>query len=161
MKFLHGCRLVIPEGLLPLRPLFLDALPPLDVGGTEDEADFGVGFLRLSPSETTLVSSQALSFCFPFVAFSLSSLNATKSPATRDHCFCLTSRVSGIKIPWSKSLINASLHHRLQFLKIGHRYLLMNLHFVQFQYGFELRGVTYSQFVQTFLDIIGRKLWHW
>ena len=30
---------------------------------------------------------------------------------------------------------------------IGHRYLWMNLHVVQFQYGFELRGLTYSQFV--------------
>ena len=110
--------------------------------------------LHLSPLERC-------PFCFPFVAFSLSSFNTTKSPATRDHCFFLTSRVSRIKIPWSKSLINASLHHRLQFLKIGHRYLLVNLHFVQFQYGFELRGVMYSQFVQTFLEIIGRKLWHW
>ena len=44
--------------------------------------------------------------------------------------------------------------HHYPFFIIGHRYLLMNLHVVQIQYGFELRGLTYSQFVQTFQDII-------
>ena len=41
------------------------------------------------------------------------------------------------------------------FLTIGHRYLLIHLHVVQFQYGFELRGLTYSQSVQTFQDSDG------
>ena len=36
----------------------------------------------------------------------------------------------------------------------------MNLHLVQFQYGFEWRGLTYPQLVQTFQDIIGWNLWH-
>ena len=31
----------------------------------------------------------------------------------------------------------------------------MDLHVVQFQYGFELHELTYPQFVQTFQDIIG------
>ena len=34
----------------------------------------------------------------------------------------------------------------------------MNLHLVQFQYSFELRGLTDPQFVQTFQDVIGRNL---
>ena len=45
-KFLHGCRLVFPDELLPLRLLFLDALLPLGVGGSEGGAVFGVGFAR-------------------------------------------------------------------------------------------------------------------
>ena len=35
-------------------------------------------------------------------------------------------------------------------LIVGNRYLLMNLHIVQFQYFFELIRLTYPQFVQTF-----------
>ena len=38
------------------------------------------------------------------------------------HCF--NSVISGVKISLSKSVIYASLHHRFQFLIIGHRYLL-------------------------------------
>ena len=41
-----------------------------------------------------------------------------------------------------------------QLLIVGHRYLLMNFHVVQFQYGFELIRLTYPQFVQTFQNII-------
>ena len=37
-KFLHGCRLLFPGGLRLLRFLFLDALLPLCVCGTEDGA---------------------------------------------------------------------------------------------------------------------------
>ena len=44
-KFLHGFRLVVPDGLQPLSFLFLDALlPPSVVGGPEDGTVFGVGF---------------------------------------------------------------------------------------------------------------------
>ena len=60
----------------------------------------------------------------------------------------------GVKVSKSKFLIYTPLHHRLHFLIIGHRYLLMNLNVVQFQYNFELTRLTYSQFVQTFLDVI-------
>ena len=49
-KFLHGCRLVFTDGLLPLRFLLLDALVPLGVGGSEDGAVFGVAFARSWPS---------------------------------------------------------------------------------------------------------------
>ena len=37
---------------------------------------------------------------------------------------------------------------------IGHRYLLVNVHVTQFQYGTELLGLSYLQFVQTFQKII-------
>ena len=40
---------------------------------------------------------------------------------------------------------------------IGHRYLLMKFHVIQFQYGFELIRLTCSQFVHTFQDVIK---WH-
>ena len=46
MKSLYGCRLVFSDGLLPLKFLFLDALLPVGVGGSEDGAVFGVGFTR-------------------------------------------------------------------------------------------------------------------
>ena len=47
-----------------------------------------------------------------------------------------------------------SFHHCFQFLIIGHRYLLMNLHLVQFQYSFELMRLAYPHFAQTFEDIM-------
>ena len=77
-KFLHGCRLVFPDWLLLLKLLFLDALLPLGVGGSEDGAVFGVGFctsMSFVP-ETTLVSLRILPFCFPLIANSFS-FNAT------------------------------------------------------------------------------------
>ena len=49
-KSLHGCRLVSPDGLLPLKFLVLDALLPLGVGGLEDGAVFTVGFACSFPS---------------------------------------------------------------------------------------------------------------
>ena len=70
--------------------------------------------------------------------------------STRSHCSCLCSSVSGVKTSQSKFLIYTPLHHCLQFLTIGHRYLLMNLHVVQFQCGFELRGLTYSSICTDF-----------
>ena len=45
-KFLHSCRLVFIDGLLPLRLLFLDALLALRVGGSEGGTACGVGFAR-------------------------------------------------------------------------------------------------------------------
>ena len=113
-------------------------------------------FARSSSSlpETTLVSSRTLSFCFPLIAFSLTSFNTTLTPAIRNHCSCLNSLIPGVKVSQSEFLIYASLHHRLQFLTIGHRFLLLNFHVIQFQYGFELIRLTYSQFVQTFQDVI-------
>ena len=45
-KFLHGCRLDFPDGLLFLWLLFLDALLLLGAGGSEGGAAFGVGFAR-------------------------------------------------------------------------------------------------------------------
>ena len=44
--FLHGCRLVFPDGLMPPRLLILDALLPLGVGVGEGGAVFGVAFAR-------------------------------------------------------------------------------------------------------------------
>ena len=78
-EFLHGCRLDFPDCLMPLRLLFLDALLPLGVGGSEDGAAFGVDLAPIMTlvSETALVSSQTLTFCFPLIANFFSSLNAT------------------------------------------------------------------------------------
>ena len=45
-ELLHGWRLDFPDGLLPLRLLFLDALLLLGVGGSEGGAVFVVGFAR-------------------------------------------------------------------------------------------------------------------
>ena len=44
-KFVHGCRLVFPDGLLPLRLLILDALLPLGVVAQKMER-FLVSVLR-------------------------------------------------------------------------------------------------------------------
>ena len=123
---LHGCRANFPDGLRPPRFLFLDALLPLCVGGSD---------IFILP-ETTLVSSPTLSFCFPLTAFSLSSFSTTLTPAIRNHCACFNSLISGVKVSQSGFMIYASLHHRLQLLIIGLPYLLVKFHVVQFQYGF-------------------------
>ena len=97
-------------------------------GGSEGGAVFGVGFA----SETTLVSSPTLSFCYPLIAFSLSSFNTTLTLATGNHSPCFDSVISGVKVSQSEFLIYTSFHHRFQFLTIGHQCLLMNFHVVQF-----------------------------
>ena len=60
-KFLHGCRASFPDRLLPLKHLFLDARPPLGVGGSEGGAVFGVGFAR---SAVLLSTESKLLFLF-------------------------------------------------------------------------------------------------
>ena len=159
-KCLHGCRLNFPDWLLPLMWLFLDALLPLGVGGSEVGAAFGVGFARLllscrklhwSPFEHCLFSSHWQQTPFPHST-------PLKFTATLNHCSCLDVLISGVEISQSKFLIYTSLHHLLQLSIIGHRYLLMNFHVVQFKYGFELIRLTYSKNLQTFQNIIRRNL---
>ena len=96
--------------------------------------------------ETASASFRTAAFFFPLVTSTFSSFNATHSLSILDHCSCFSSSVPGVKVSQSKFLIYTSLHHCLHFLIIWHRYLLMNLHVVQFQYSFELRGLTYCQF---------------
>ena len=56
-------------------------------------------------------------------------------PATRDHCTCFNSLISGVKV-WQSEFLNfSSLHHNFQTLVIGCRYLWWILHVVQFQCG--------------------------
>ena len=88
--------------------------------------------------ETTLVSLRTLYFFFPLITSTFSSVNATQSPVTLEHCTCFDFLMSGVKISQSKFLICTTFHHCFQPLIIGRRTLLMNFHVVQFQYGFEL-----------------------
>ena len=94
-------------------------------------------------------------FFFPLVTNTFSSFNATQSLSILDHCSCFNFPVSGVKVSESKFVICTPLHHGFQLLTVWNRYLLMNLHVEQFQYGFELIRLTYPQFVQTFQNIIG------
>ena len=105
-------------------------------------------YLHRAGNYTCLLSNTPC--CLPLIAFSLSSFNTTLTPAIRNNCFCFNSLTSGVKISQSEFLVNASPHHRFQFLIIGHRHLLMNFHVILFQYGSELIRLTYSQFVQKF-----------
>ena len=82
--------------------------------------------------ETALVFLRTFAFFFPLVENTFSSFNATYSLSILDYCSCFNFPVPGVKISQSKFLIFTPLHHCLQFLIIGHRYLLMNLHVVQF-----------------------------
>ena len=76
------------------------------------------------------------------------------------NAYCFNSPVSGVKVSWSKFLIFSAFHHGFQLLIVGNLYLLMNLHVVQFQHGFELRRLKYPEFVQTFQNINGWNFWH-
>ena len=138
-KSLHGSRLVFPDGLLPLKLLFLDATSTSLCWWLRGWSGFWCQLCTLIPvvPETALVSSRTLSFYFPLIiAFSLSSFNTTLIPEIRNHRPCFNPLISGVEVSQSEFLIYASLHHRFQFLIIGIRYLLMNFFVIQFQYGF-------------------------
>ena len=126
---------------------------------------FGFWFLRTIVTrmpETALVSFRTLAFFFPLVTNTFSFFNGSQSLSILDHCSCFNSPVSGVKVSEAKFLFFSPFSPLsfFFFLIIGHRYLLMNLHVVQFQYSFELHRLTYSQFVQTFQDIVGWNLRH-
>ena len=94
--------------------------------------------------ETALVSFRTLCLFLSTGNRYLFLLQRHSFPSIFEHCSSFNSPMAGVKISQSKFLICTPLQHGLQFLIIGHRYLLMNLHVVQFQYGFELRGYVLS-----------------
>ena len=109
-KSLHGCRTNFPDELRPLKFFFLDTFSPLCVGGSEGGAVFRCRFCTLITvvPEIASVSSRILSFCFPLIAFSLSSFNTTHSLSILDHCSCFNFPVPRIVVsdlysssPWS------------------------------------------------------------
>ena len=160
-QYLQVCRRMAPWLLLPRILLFLDTLRPRDKDGSEGVAALCSGFLCAIlgfVAETATVFLQTLALFCPLVTGTFSSFNASHSLTIFYHCSCFNLPISGVKVSLSKLLIFSPLHYCLQFLIIGHRYLLMNLIVVQFQCSFELRGLTYSQFVQTSQDIIGWNL---
>ena len=58
-------------------------------------------------------------------------------PLILDHSACFKSSVHGLKIPHSQILLDTSFHHSFQSVIMRIGFLLMNLHFVQFQHGLE------------------------
>ena len=82
-------------------------------------------------------------------------------PLILDHGVCLIISISGLKILHSQILLDTSFYHCLQSVIIRSSLLLMNLHIVQFQYGLEFLRLSYSEFVQSFQDVIRWDLRHW
>ena len=82
-------------------------------------------------------------------------------PLILDHGVCLIISVSGLKILHSQILLDTSFHHCLQSVIIRSYFLLMNLQVIQFQYGLEFLRLSYSEFVQSFQDVIRWDLRHW
>ena len=99
-------------------------------------------------------------FFFPLVTDTFSSLKVHDSLSTLYQGSRFNSPMPGVKVSQTEFLIFSSFHHRFQLLIVGNRYLLMNFHVVQFQYGFELTRLTYPQFLQTFQDYIGWNFCH-
>ena len=99
-------------------------------------------------------------FFLPLVTDTFSSFNAWQSLSTLYHCSWFNFPMPGVKVSKSKFLIYTPINHGFQLLTVRSWYLLMNLHVVQLQYGFELIRLTYPQFAQTFQDVIGWKFWH-
>ena len=151
MQVLPGCRRMDPWLLLPRILLFLDTLRPRVIDGSEGVAAFGLGFCCTRSS----LSSWKLHWS-PFTGNRYLFLLQRRLVPFRFVTTALgfNSPVPRVTVSQSKFVIYASLHHCLQFLIVGHRYLLMNLDVVQFQYGFALRRPTYLECVQTFQDII-------
>ena len=81
--------------------LFLDALLPLGVGGSQVEAAYGVGFARSLLSCRKL---HTLPFCFPLVTNTFSSVKATYSMESIHH-----NRNSYGKVP--SSIQRAAIQH--------------------------------------------------
>ena len=80
-KFLHGCRLDFPDWLLTLRLLFLTALLPLGVGGSDGGAvlvsalqdhDSRAGNCIGLPANTDILLSTDSKFLFLFQCHSIS-----------------------------------------------------------------------------------------
>ena len=154
--------MVAPWLLLPLILLVLDALRPREGDGSESVAAVCSGFCArslllcgnciglLSHTGHFLSTGNKYPFLLqrrliPFDSWPL--LLIKFSHAWRQ------SSVIEVSDLYSSSPLSSIFDY-------WRRYILMNLHVVQFQYGFELRGLTYSQFEQTFQDIIGWNLWH-
>ena len=77
-----------------------------------------------------------------------------------DHGVSFIISVSGFKILHSQILLDTSFRHRLQSVIIRSCFLLMSLQVVQFQNGLEFFRLSYSKFVQAFLDVIRWDLCH-
>ena len=80
--------------------LFLDALLPPGVGGSEVGAACGVGFARslLSCRKLHLSPFEHWPFLFPLVANTFSSFNAYSSLSILQHCSCFNFLMSGVKV---------------------------------------------------------------
>ena len=111
-------------------------------------------------SETAIVSFRTLPVGFPLPTISQTSLFTLFYPVILDHGVLLKISISGFKIIHSHILLDTSFHHSFQSVIIRSSLLLMNLHIVQFQYGFDLVRLSYCQFVQTFQDVIRWDLCH-
>ena len=109
---------------------------------------------------TALVSFRTLVFFFPLVTGTFSSFNVTHSLSILDHCSCFIQFSRAWRQNFAIEVSDLYSSSPLSSTFDSNRYLLMNLHVVQFQNGFELLGLTYSQFVQTFQDFIGWDLGH-
>ena len=105
-------------------------------------------------AETAIVSFHTLPVGFPLPTISKNSLSTRFCPLILDHGVSVIISISGTKIPISYVLLDTSLHHRLQSVIIRSYFLLMNLQVIQFQYGLEFLRLSYSQFVQSFQDVI-------
>ena len=111
-------------------------------------------------AETATVSLRTLAFFFPLVTDTFSSCNTNDSLSTLYHGSRFNSPMPGVKVSQTEFLICTPLHHGFQLLIVKNRFLLMNLHVVQFQDFFALIRLTYRQFVQTFQDFIGWNFYH-
>ena len=94
-------------------------------------------------SETAIVSFRTLPVSCSLPTFSKTSLFTLFLPGILDHGACFKISISGLKILPSQILLDTSLHHCLQSVIIRSRFLLMNLHIVQCQYGLEFLRLSY------------------
>ena len=105
-------------------------------------------------TETASVSFRTLPVGFPLPTISKTSLYTLFCPLILDHGVLLIISISDPKILSSKILLDTSSHHCLQSVIIKSSFLQMNLLVIQFQYGLEFLRLSYSQFVQSFQDVI-------
>ena len=95
-------------------------------------------------TETAIVSFRTLPVGFPLPTISKNSLSTLFCPLMLDHGVYLIISVSGLKILHSQILLDTSFHHCFQSVIIKSQFLLMNLQVIQFQYGLEIRRLSYS-----------------
>ena len=151
---MQGHRNILPLGLLPLGLRVLDAFLSFCCMKEFGDGFDCVIFPRLLISWRKLQLSPLEHCPLDFHCQQSPRILCTRCfcPLILDHGVSFIISIHGAKILISYVLLDTSFHHRFQ--SVSPIFLLMNLQVIQFQNGPEFFRLSYSQFEQSFQDVI-------